>query len=332
MRHPVASAIVVQRAWRNHMVHMMMHIRAWSRQMSRCVVCDDECVTLFRCANGHGCCIGCDASITDQRCPICRDPRHVNSDDTLTTILIATRTRHLCVACNVYVDTRGCEHHRAWCPSHTFTCPVASCRQTLRSTELAQHVCHHNNVTRVQGSRAFVMVANRFSENAILVVDDDVVVISTTPRTQSSSLNDIISGGIDFGIRCYYRNSEVGVLTCTVRQIQTSTSDDDDRYLEEYRMGMVPAMIASRERIVVAPYTPHLMPRCVDTSSSGLHSPMILTETGCDLTRRLANHGVRDVPWVTKPIKNVSLGGPPAFVLRVRLTRLATRVGTVFEN
>lgn len=331
MRCQTSSAIVVQRAWRRHMVQMMMHIRAWSRRMSRCVVCDDECATLFRCTNGHGCCVGCDASITDQRCPVCREPRHSNVDQTLTTLLVATRARHLCSACKLYVDTHKCEHHRAWCPSHAFTCPVTSCQQLIRASELAQHVCHHNNVTRVDPFDEFVIVANRYSEDTILVVDNDVIVVSTTTRN-NNSLNDIISGGILFGIRCYYRDSSVGVWSCRVRQVQTSTSNDNDRYIEEYHVGVVPAMIASRERIVVAPYTPHIMPRCVDTSSSGLRSTLVLTETGRELTQRLANHGIRDVPWVTKPVKEVTLGGPPTCVMRVRLTRLKAQVGSVFVD
>lgn len=325
------SAIVVQRAWRRHMVHMMMQIRTWSRTISRCVVCDDECATLFRCANGHGCCVGCDASIVDQRCPVCRDQRHANVDQTLTTLLVATRARHHCAACNIYVDTQQCEHHRAWCPSHMFTCPVSSCQQTMRASELAKHVCHHNNVTRIDPNREFVVVANRFSEDTILVVEDDVIVVSTTPRS-NNSLNDIISGGIIFGIRCYYRDPSVGVWSCRVRQVHASTSHDDDRYVEEYNVGVVPAMIASREYIIVAPYTPHMMPRCVDTSSSGPRAPLVLTEKGRELTRCLVNHGIRDVPWVTKPARDVPLGGPPTCVMRVCLTRLPTAVGSVFAD
>lgn len=175
------------------------------------------------------------------------------------------------------------------------------------------------------------MVANRFSEDTILVVEDDVIVVSTTPRN-NNSLHDVISGGIMFGIRCYYRDSSVGAWSCRVRQIQTSTANEDDRYIEEYHLGIVPAMIASRENIVVSPYTPHMMPRCVDTSSSGFRSPMVLTETGSELTRRLVNHGIRDVPWVTKPVKDVALGGPHTCVMRVRLTRLETPVGSVFGD
>lgn len=323
------AATVVQRAWRRYMVRMMMNIRAWSREMSRCVVCYDECATLFRCTNGHGCCIGCDASITDQRCPVCREPRHSDVDQTLTTLLTTTRARHHCTACNIYVGTARCEHHRAWCPSHEFTCPVSSCQQTIRASELARHVCHHNIVTRVDPRNEFVIVANRFSEDTVLVVEDDVIVVSTTPRN-NNSLNDIISGGIIFGIRCYYRDSNVGTWSCRVRQVQTSTSHDSDRYVEEYHVGFVPAMIASREHIVVAPYTPHMMPRCVDTSSSGVRTPMVITETGRELTRRLVNHGIRDVPWITKPARDVTLGGPPTCVMRVRLTRSETHVGSVF--
>ena len=175
------------------------------------------------------------------------------------------------------------------------------------------------------------MVANRFSEDTVFVVEDDVVVVSTTPRS-NNSLNDIISGGIIFGIRCYYRDSSVGVWSCRVRQVHASTSHDEDRYLEEYNVGIVPAMIASREHIIVAPYTPHMMPRCVDTSSSGLRSPLVITERGRELTRRLVNHGIRDVPWVTKPTRDVSLGGPPTCVMRVRLTRLQTAAGSVFAD
>ena len=325
------SAIVVQRAWRNYMMRMMMHIRAWSRRASRCVVCDEECATLFRCVNGHGCCLGCDASITDQRCPVCRDPRHTNVDKTFTTLLIATRARHHCAACNIYVDTRQCEHHRAWCPSHKFMCPIASCRQTIRASALAQHVCHHETATRVDPFREFVIVANRFSEDSVLVVGDDVIVVSTTPGN-NMFVNDIVSGEIRFGIRCFYHDESVGTWTCTVRQVQVSTASNNDLCIEEYHIGTVSAMIASRERVVVAPYTPHMVPRCVQTSPSGSRSPLIFTETGTDLTRRLINHGIRDVPWITKPTKDVMPMGPPTCVMRVRLTRSETPVGQVFVD
>jgi hypothetical protein len=192
-------------------------------------------------------------------------------------------------------------------------------------------VCHHNNVTRIDPGSEFVMIVSRFSEDTILVVDDDVIVVSTSPLN-NNSLNDIISGGIIFGIRCYYHDAGVGGWSCRVRQVHASTSHDDDRYLEEYNVGIVPAMIASREGIIIAPYTPHMMPRCVDTGSSGTRSPLVLTERGRELTRRLVNHGIRDIPWVTKPVRDVSLGGPPTCVLRVRLMRLQTTVGSVFAD
>ena len=324
-----AAAVILQRAWRQHMVGMMMHIRAWSREMARCVVCGDECVTLFRCEHGHGCCVGCDASTLDQRCPVCREPRHTNPDDTLKTVLLATRARLLCTACNVHVDTRVCEHHRAWCPCYKFTCPMPSCHQTATGADMALHVRHHTDAVEV--AREFVLVTNRFSHDIIFVLEEDVFVITTTPRT-ASSLNDIISGGILFGIRCYYKSPDQGAWTCVVRQIQTSSSHIDDRYVEEYHMGVVPAMIASREQIVVAPYTPHLIPRCVDTSASGGRTPYVLHERGRALTRRLANHGVRDVPWNTRPHRETPLGGTPTCVLRVRLERLSTSVGSIYAD
>lgn len=196
---------------------------------------------------------------------------------------------------------------------------------------MAQHVCHHGGVMRVCATRDFVMVGTRFSEETVLVVEDDVVVITMSARN-NDSLSNIVAGGILFGIRCYYRGPDVGALTCTVRQIQVLTSHTDDQYVEEYHMGVVPAMIASRERILVAPYTPHIVPRCVDTSPTGLQTPLVLTDTGRDLTRRLANYGIRDVPWVTKPVKEITLGGPPTCVLRVRFTRVETPVGSVFGD
>ncbi len=326
-----AAAIVVQRQWRRHMVRMMMHIRAWSREMTRCAVCHDECVTLFRCDNGHGCCVGCDASIADQRCPLCREPRHANADDTLRTLLFATRARHLCTACNILVDTRDCERHRAWCPSHAFACPVGSCQHACAASQLARHVRQHELVARDIAPGEFVLVANRYSEDAILIVDADVIVVSTAARTHNT-LNDIVSGGIRLGIRCYYGDPTAGAWACTVRQIQVSTSQLASHHLEEYRLGVVPPMIASRENVIVAPYTPHIIPQCIDTSPGGLRTPLVLAETGRDLVRRLTTHGIRDVPWVTKPTKDITLGGPPACVLRVRLERLATHVNAMFVD
>lgn len=332
MRHydtTSSATVVIQRAWRHHMVRMMMRIRTLSRQMARCVVCNDECVTLFRCEHGHGCCVGCDASITDQRCPICRESRHAQIDETFKTVLYATDARHLCSACNVYVKARDCEHHRAWCPSHKFTCPLPSCRHTSHARHMAQHVQEHDGVVNVP--REFVVVINRNSDDVVLAIDNDVIVISATQRS-ANSLNEIILGGIIFGIRCYYSGPNVGVWTCTVRQIHTSTSDVDDLYVEEYQVGLVPPMIASREQIVVAPYVPNIIPRCADTSGSALRTAIVLAETGAALSQRLANHGIRDLPWITKPAKNVALGGPPTCVLRIRLHRLTASVGSIFVD
>lgn len=311
------------------MTHMMMRIRVWSRQMMRCVVCEDECVTLFRCDNGHGCCLGCDSSNSDRRCPICRAPRHVNPDDTLKGILVATRARHLCSTCNVYFNSLDCEHHRAWCPTHKFTCPVASCRHVFEASRLANHVNSHDGAIDIP--REFVIVVNHFSTDAVLVIDNDVIVVSTSMRN-SSNVSDIMSGGIFFGIRCYYSGPTVGAWECTIRQIQTSTSHLDDEYMEEYNIGVVSAMIASRERMLVAPYTPFVMPRCMDTNPNGPRSPLVFFETGYALSKRLSNHGIRDVPRLTKPTRDVTLEGPLTCVLRVRLRRLTTPVGKVFVD
>jgi hypothetical protein len=196
---------------------------------------------------------------------------------------------------------------------------------------MGQHVrCH---AAAQATSQEFVLVANRISEDTVLVVDDDVLVISTAPQ-RSNSLNDLISGGIIFSIRCYYSSSNVDVWTCTVSQIRTSMSHMNDRYVERYNMGVVPAMIASREQIFVAPYTPHVMPCCIDTSTSEpFHKPLVLMEEGEELSKRLTNLNIRDVPWAIKPSNDVTFQGVPTCVLRVRFDRLSkTPVGTVFVD
>ena len=309
------------------MVRTLMSIRAWSRARMRCVVCEDECASLYCCNNGHGCCIGCDAAMSDTRCPVCRDTRSTTEDETLRRVLVVTRARHHCAACNTYTSTHECEHHRAWCPSHKFTCPVASCRHTVCGAELAHHVRHHDKHVVEVGTH-FVMVVNHFSDDVVLVVDDDVVVVSSVSKG-TTSMSDMMAGGIFFNVRCYYASPETGVLRCTVQQVQVSHTDDD--YVEEYNVGVVPAMLASREHVIVSPYTPRIMPRCVDTNSTGLRTPAVFVNVaGESLVKRLLNRGIRDVPWVTRPTRDVTLSGPPVCVLRIRFDRLRTPVGSVF--
>ena len=309
------------------MVRTLMSIRDWSRTRMRCVVCEDECATLYCCSNGHGCCIGCNAAISDERCPVCRDARSATEDETLRQVLTVMRARHHCAECNIYTSTHECERHRAWCPSHKFTCPVASCRHTVCGAALAHHVRHHDRHVVEVGQR-FVMLVNHFSDDVVLVVDNDVVVVSFTPRA-ATSVNDMMSGGIFFSVRCYYASPETGVLCCTVQQVQVSHTDYD--YVEEYNVGAVPAMLASREHVVVSPYTPRIVPRCVDTSSTGLRTPVVIVNVaGEGLVERILNYGIRDVPWVTRPTRDVTLSGPPVCVLRVRFDRRRTPVGSVF--
>ena len=319
------------------MVRMMMALRTWSREMARCVVCDDECVTLFRCPNGHSCCVGCDASITDQRCPMCREPRSAKSDDTLACLLVTTRCRMFCQMCNLHVDANYCEFHRAWCPSHQFLCPCKGCHQTFARVDMASHILRHEDVVDIplceKGSREFVMITTRFNEDTIFTVNNDVFVISTMHGTNSNSLNELLSGEISFRIRCYYKSPSSRVWMCTLRQLQMAHIDNDSMYVEEFNVGMVPAVIASREQLVVSPYTPHITPRCLHVIPPQPRNSTLLFEKGRDLKRRLTTMGVRDVPWVTKPVKELSMQGPPTCVLRICLKLSSTTdVGSVFTD
>ena len=329
-----SSAMLVQRTWRRRMVETAVRVRQWSRAMTRCVVCGDECATLFSCDNGHGCCLGCDASIVDHRCPVCRGARHPNANTTLTEVLVATRARHHCAACDVYVCTSGCEHHRAWCPSYTFTCPVTACHHMARvGTPLARHARRDHRVACVEVNRWFVVALDRMSRDVVVVLDgDDVVVVSTRTRA-TDTLHDVVTGGIVLGIRCYYRSAHSMALRCTVRQIRTSQAHQEDEYVEEFHVGIVQAMIASREHIIVSPYSPHIIPRCVDTSFSGLIDPLVLTTvTGPALATRLTEYGLRDIPLTTKPTKDTPPTGVPACVLRLFFERLSMPVGSVFVD
>lgn len=197
----------------------------------------------------------------------------------------------------------------------------------MRGAELAHHVRHHDKHV-VEVGQQFVMVVNHFSDDVVLVVDNDVVVVSSTSRG-TTSMSNMMAGGVSFGVRCYYASPETGVLRCTVQQIQVSHTDYD--YVEEYNVGVIPAMLASREHVVVSPYTPRIMPRCVDTSSDDMRTPTVFANvTGENLVKRILNRGIRDVPWVTRPTRDVELSGPPVCVLRIRFDRLRTPAGSVF--
>ena len=151
-----------------------------------CAVCQDECVRLVRCANGHRCCVGC-ALCAAARCPLCREPR----------ALVAGRARGRDGGVRAAAALRelrrasaiGVEAHRAWC-RRTASCAAKRARVRAHARDGGARGRTASRLLRhADGARHVVAAfALRLASDALVCeVGGVTVVVSTGPSASTRS-------------------------------------------------------------------------------------------------------------------------------------------------
>jgi hypothetical protein len=326
-------------------------VAARVRELTRCAVCHDECLHLVRCSNGHGCCVGCELSIADNRCPLCREQRAFVVDGVLPSLFKewpALRLR--CQTCgDVHVPAGQCETHRAWCPEHTFACPVPGCTHLVRARDMKAHVMLHGvpvllprdgcyefflGLTRVNGEAADVVV--RVGEECVLVLTST----SVNRRSLVQSVSDLLHPVLHLSLKAYYRDAAARPVRAVVRQLRVADCVEEDAWVEEHRCGVVPPVIASREttpashsrvgpsltartQLVAEPTDP-------DPSSSPL---FFLPNTGpsTEVAQHVRRRGIRDLSPAPPHAPPRLPTGLPVALLHIRLLLSAAHEETIGE-
>jgi hypothetical protein len=322
------AASIVQRAWRAHAARRFARVARQMRELSTCVICQDECVQLVRCDHGHGCCVGCALSSDDVRCPMCREARRVTTDATVVATLRALATRMRCAACGAHSTVDECETHRAWCPAHCFRCPVPSCTQCVAAALMGEHVKHHTDVvrlTRGAGERVrtyHLVIATTtvppMNEIVVLHLDNDIVVVVEicTRRTLSIEQECLIV----LALRAYYPSARAPALGATVRQILPSRCGDAEAWAEEYRLGTVVPMLASREGVPAPRVSAKLSPRSlVPEDVAPMCAPNAAPGAAGGLHARVRRAGLRDVPAKAPLLAPLPTGMQPGALVHLCL-------------
>lgn len=321
-------AVVIQRQWRRRQSARYCAALADVRDaMCRCCVCHDETTSVVSCINGHATCTGCDVCIDDPLCPLCRQPRHTVANETVCGVARHLRMGFKCTACNVTLSNEAVEFHRAWCRKHAFQCPVHDCRVT--AANVLAHVKANHTVTDVSQHKKYTMLLSRHSSNVTLVVDDVVVVASFTQEVGGTALEQLMTTHLALHIKGYYANASARPLTVTVMQKRVSDVFSNTA-LETFQLGIVPPVIASRERVAVPTYTPRIVPRCVITTNvQDVGTVPVRLRTCADLI----HYGVCDVPVRRHPARSKQVVGIPAAIVELSFaTAQHATIGAIYSS
>lgn len=235
------------------------------RDACTCVICQDECVRLIRCPNGHPTCSSCALAtgLADVRCAICREHRGTIVDSTIANLLVRSQVRLRCGTCDSSVLATECERHRAWCPKHLFLCPFAGCRHTCVSSDMAAHLQGVHHVPKVMCDshgkwNAVLVLTPGTHDPACLVTCAGVVlmasVVSTPPLLGTGDTFLVVR------MHAFYPSRKVPAVLVTLRQHRAHNLQ---RHINEHRCGVLPPMLASRETV------PHrLCVPCIHVASS----------------------------------------------------------------
>lgn len=290
------AVVHVQRAWRQLASRRHALSMARLRDASVCVVCHDECTRVVRCVNGHAACLGCAlASGAASSCAVCREPRHLHVDRTLTPLMEASSIKLRCGTCNRMVTWRDCETHRAWCPAHRFACPCDGCNAHVRACDLANHVysAHHATDlllnllpdTETHPTYSAILAMRPGQDAAMLCVGTTVVVVHLAlPPMGTSEPFYVVS------LRAYYEGPQSPALHVRLRQHRM----ENGMWMSEHHVGLIPPVLASRE------LTPHtasvpLVHACVATQPWS-DQPMVCASMSWQQSRLvIGQSGVRDV-------------------------------------
>ena len=320
-----AAVNLIQSRWCRYQMRVFTKAKQDIRDRCRCCVCHDECVDVMTCANGHSVCVGCDALIDGRACPLCRDVRGDRIDTTLATVASNMCLAMHCEQCGANIPSRDVEFHRAWCAAHPFQCPVEGCTAFVHGCDMCQHVTSQHSPYR--GTR-ITMAISRFSSNAVCIVGGTTVVISCTPESRG----DTLALHTMMHIRAYYPSPECAPLLATVTQ-KRATDLSTDTFLERFHLGVVPPVIASRERLVLSPYSVAVTPRCIMTNEtvSILGRPPMWLPNPVDDVVRL---GIRDIPIQTRPQRTREMNGVPVAIVTITFAtdKDGSLIGDIYDS
>lgn len=319
------SAALIQRRWCRYQNRCFTAAKSTLRERCRCCVCHDECVHVVVCANGHAVCAGCDAVMDVRACPLCRAPRGERVDATIPAMTTCMQLRMHCAQCDVYLPTEHIEFHRAWCPAFEFECPVEGCAETVTAAAMCDHVTRHHRPYR---GAELTLAVSRFSSSVACVVDDHTVVVLTCTPEQYGG-GETFASHAALHMRAYYASPRAPPLLATVTQRRV-VDVWADTFLERFHVGVVTPVLASRERVVLTPYAPHVTPRCLLTNDPTpvLGKPPLLLS---DVVRDLQRYGIRDIPVSTRPQRPRDLPGVPVAIVTVAFTVDGGAIGELYD-
>jgi len=319
------AACTVQRYWRRYICNRHAATSNYLVALSTCAVCQDECVDLVRCANGHGCCIGCEINLSDTRCPLCRDIRLPQRDTLFPSLLRVADVRFRCGTCRKVLTVAECEPHRAWCDAHRFQCPFPACTACVCAAEMVSHMQQKHNVTTLRmladGTYHLIVGMLPGSEATVYCVDDVTVVVETSAVGRRQTLYESQLPELDLHIRAYYASPNTACLKATVRQLLPSQLDTYGEWLEEHRCGVVPPVLACRESKNAQETSVRLTPRSLLSESrllneNALRLPSIANvRPGTAARSHVSGFGIRDTPCVVKPLTRRTTNDVPVALL-----------------
>ena len=337
------AARLIQARWNRVQSRRHARLCGAMRERLRCVVCYDETPDLVMCPNGHGCCVGCDLGTEGNACPMCRDPRGARVDETQSWFATRTGLALRCGTCTASVRAADCERHRAWCPAHKFVCPHPRCGETMALPDLRRHLLTRHEPAVIvpqdaSGRYVVLLLAPRYVSEAVLHVDDSVVMVGTRTMYRSyTNASELVNGQMSVTVRCYYPSDTSRAWRAVVRQRQVADGEREDAWLEEFHVGVVAPVLASREHVTTVPYAPLIVPRCIMSEDAfeapnSRDAPVIVTERR-RLREAFRDHSVRDLPRLTRPHVPPTLAGMPVAILEVLLTRdPVLRIGDLYNG
>ena len=337
----------VQRAWRACAARRLVAAGGALRALATCAVCQDECVRLVRCANGHGCCVGCALCASDMRCPLCREPRPLVAERVLADTMAACGLRLRCASCGVSSAIADVEAHRAWCPAHRYVCPHAACAQCVSAGAMAAHVAAHHSdgvprlLRAADGARHVVaaFALRLASDSLVLEVGGAVVVVRTWPKYLSAlALSEAGPPALQLAARAYYPAPTARALCLTVRLLRVVGCETPEAFCEEHRLGVVPPMLASRESCVMCNVAATLVPRTV-YAPPPQHPRLpdvnpfcvVPARPGAGLAARARHAGLRDLPAVQLPLAPAT-ATPVAFVHLALREDVRVAIGDLYRE
>lgn len=331
----VLAAIRIQRWWAKCTCHRYTSLCKNMTTLFTCVICHDETMEVTHCVNGHPVCVSCSISSADNRCAICRIPKRQSmiAPETLKVLLKTIPFRIRCQTCQHTFRWDLHETHRAWCSMHRFTCPEPGCTHTCTSSNMSNHVAEsHKDVVLLKEHTLFAILSHENQGQILCLAFDTVVVISFTYQQmvicESNSMHPQSACRVQF--RAYYPSPSSRPITVMASQLSVANCTDPEHAMETFQCGVIPAMLASRENIVIAgsplmvsPHTRMTRPSLHDEPGTELPRALPMTTSSPMLRAKLLQLGLRDMPQPYTPSeKCVQMEARLCAIMRFQFAKL----------